>query len=592
MANFYKKFRSTGGMVQTLFDAPLNLATVHTTYPEPTEGSTTQLDLWQLLYWDNDGIISRAEFSDMQGVRITTAEIYQYFTGATVENKGKLCEFKIDGVEGVPVGGYATIAIMGFIDDYIFRWQLYKRIYGAQGQLISSTEFSSIEPVNMSEQISIKIVAGYFTRGSYQYYGIGIFTLMYEGHETQAGIFYATTDNFLSIIGGTPDGDTTSPEYGNVSEPAGGYNDFPDNPHGSFDDSSDTIGIDAKPSIGVTTAGFINVYKITQGQLSTLGEKLFPHFLPAEILADPSQLTTPETLVMMIKTLYGAMISPAGTVVQLADNLGVIDVLMNGKLIDYVLDCHIIPTSISDSTIEGLKVGYRQFNDIQLARATEDYVDVDCGSLSIPEYWGNFLDYGGCTVSLYLPFVGYVPIDNEYWNGGTISVKYRFNIVDGSFQAYVLATSSKSKLNASIIGQYGGVCCVHFPITGLQYSNVIAGLVNGTAGVVSKAGGGDYGGAVTNAMNMAMLRPDAPSSNGYNASSGFLSKRTPYLVIKRNKAQFSEIYPSERGLPLNVTCKLSTLKGFTTIDNPVLKINCSDTEYNELVSLLKNGVIF
>lgn len=386
------------------------------------------------------------------------------------------------------------------------------------------------------------------------------------------------------------EGKKKSPEYGDASKPGGGYN--TDSTHGTFDDSSDTIGIDPKPSVGVTTMGFINVYKITQGQLQTLGEKLFPHFLPAEILADPSQLSTPEMMAMMIKTLYGTLISPAGTTIQLADNLGIIDILMNGKLIDYVIDCHAIPTSISDATVEGLKVGYRQFNDLQVARATEDYVDVDCGELNIGEFFANFLDFSNVSCDLFLPFIGYVPIESEYWNGGTIKVVYRFNIVDGSFQAKVLSTSSKSKLTDTIIGQYGGVACVHYPITGLQYSNVVAGLVNGTVGAVTSGSNGDIGGVATSLANMAMLRPNNSMSNGFNASSSFLTNRTPYLVIKRPTPQFSETYPNEMGLPLNVTLPLSSVHGFTIIDKPILNIACSDEEYNEIISLLKSGVIF
>lgn len=393
----------------------------------------------------------------------------------------------------------------------------------------------------------------------------------------------------FGIAGKLPDEKKKSPEFGKSSEPDGGYN--PDGSHGTFDDSSDIIPVPHLPTKGVTSAGFINVYVIGDNDLQTLGEKLFPHFLPAELLADPSQLSTPEMLAIILKSFFGTMVSPVGTTIELADNLGIIDILMNGKLIDYVLDCHIIPTAISGATVEGLKVGYRQFNDLQLAKATTDYVEIDCGSLSIGEYWANFLDYS-CTVKLFLPFVGFVPIDNEYWNGGTIKVVYHFNIIDGSFQAYVVSTSSKSELQDTVIGQYGGVCCVHMPITGLQYSNVVAGLVNGTAGAVAKAGEGNVAGAVTNAMNMAMLRPDAPSSNGYNASSSFLSERVPYLLIERPASQFSEMYNKEIGLPLNVMCQLSTVHGFTVIDNPVLSISCSDAEYQELVSLLKNGVIF
>ncbi len=378
--------------------------------------------------------------------------------------------------------------------------------------------------------------------------------------------------------------ETSSPEYGDESTPEGYEG-------GSFDDSSDKISIDSKPTIGVTTAGFINVYKVEQNDLQNLGEKLFPHIHAPEFLDDPQNISVTEMLSTFVTMMYGALLFPVGTSAKLLNDIGVVDVLMNGKLIDYVIDCHIIPCSISGATVEGLKVGYRQFNDIQLARATEDYVDVDCGSLSIREYFANFLDFASCNCELWLPFVGYVPVDNEYWNGGTIQVKYRFNIIDGSFQAFVLSTSGKSNLTETIIAQYGGVACVHYPITGMQYANVISGLVNGTAGAVANGAGGNYAGVASNLMNMAMLRPENPSSNGYNASSGFLSKRTPYLVIKRSTPQFSKSYPSEKGLPCNITRTLSSVHGFTQIDNPVLHIDCNDREYDELVQLLKSGII-
>lgn len=384
-----------------------------------------------------------------------------------------------------------------------------------------------------------------------------------------------------------------SPEFGDASKPGGGY--IPDNPHGTFDFSSVDIPISPKPSLGVTSAGFINVYKIELNELKDLGEKLFPHFLPAEILDDPANLTTPQMLATFLKILYGTLISPAGTSIAVADNLGIIDILMNGKLIDYILDCHIIPTSISGATVSPLKIGYRTFNDFQLAKATEDYVDIDCGTLNIKECFGNFLDYT-CKVEIFLPGVGYVPLANEYWNNATLQVHYRFNIIDGSFQVRLISSrdndGKECVLHNSVIGQYGGVCCVHFPITGLQYSNVVSGLVNGTASTIAKGSSGDYAGAATNLVNMAMLTPDAPASNGYNASSSFLGQRIPYLVIKRPAPQFSENYPKEIGLPLNVTLPLNSISGFTTIDNPVLNIACSDEEYNEIISLLKSGVIF
>lgn len=440
---------------------------------------------------------------------------------------------------------------------------------------------------------------GTFTYGSNTFYGIGMcFDEKYDYWGTQftftnGAMFASERSIFWNKIGTTePSGKLESPEFGPASQPDGGY--IPTNPHGTFDFTSDEIPISPKPTLGVTSAGFINVYKIGLNELQDLGEKLFPHFLPAEILDNPANLTTPEMLAVFLKTLYGALISPVGTSIAVADNLGIVDILMNGKLIDYILDCHIIPTSISGATISPLKIGYRTFNDYQLAKAIEDYVDIDCGSLNIKEAFGNFLDYN-CQVEIFLPFIGFVPLANEYWNNSTIQVHYRFNIIDGSFQARLVATrdndGKECVLKNSVIGQYGGVCCVHYPITGLQYSNVVSGLVNGSASAITKGMGGNYAGVATDLMNMASLKPDCPMSNGYNASNSFIGQRTPYLVIRYPAPQFSMKYPSEIGLPLNVTYQLSTLSGLTIIDNPRLNINCSDEEYNEIISLMKSGII-
>lgn len=520
------------------------------------------------------------------GAMDSMVDFYDYMTvqGYDFNNKMVVCAFKIYDDNGDDTG--VQLCLMAYASSGGgVTWQMQKRTL-SQG-VWNYTNISSSRGENIYNMTGFGMMCGLVTVNGKQWYSFG-FASLYADYTARAVLFGNTTEGLTQVLGGAPSGDPTSPEYGDGSLPDGygqGGN------IGTFDDTSDTIGMDAKPNVGVSTMGFVNVYKITQGQLQQLGEKLFPHFLPAEILADPSQLSIQEVLTMFIKMAYGTMISPVGTAIEITDNLGLFDIIMNGKLIDYVIDCHAIPTSISDATVEGLKVGYRQFNDIQVAKANEDYVDVNCGSLNIGEFFANFLDFANVSCDLYLPFVGFVPIDSEYWNGGTLSVKYRFNIVDGSFQARVFSTSGKSKLTDTLIGQYGGVACVHYPITGLQYSNVVAGLINAGASAYSHGSSGDMGGAVASLANMAMLRPDNPMSNGYNASSSFLSHRKPYLVIKRPTPQFSVKYPQEKGLPLNVTRKLSTVHGFTIIDNPVLNIACSDSEYNEIVTLMKSGII-
>lgn len=587
-------WRSVNGYSHNIFPTPASLSTIHNESTEPTGGTSSDLELWTPYYYQQSGLIPTQDFSNLEARIIDKTDLLSYLSGTSVSNKKVLLDFKIkDSSYATQAGEEVRFTVMAWADSTNMRVRCARSLYGAHDQLISRTELSSERLIQIGDRT--KVIAGNFTRNSMALCGVGFFNLGLNGSQLGGDVFCATQTNFASIFGGSADGEPVSPEFGQASEPQGGYNEVGGFPKGTFDFSSDEIPIDAKPTLGVTSAGFINVYKIGLNELQNLGEVLFPHFLPAEILADPSTLSIPEMLSMFLKMAYGTLASPIGTTIELSDNLGILDIIMNGKLIDYVLDCHVIPTSISGATISPLKIGYRTFNDFQLAKATEDYVDIDCGTLNLKEVFANFLDYT-CKCEIYLPFVGFVPLAPEYWNNASLQVHYRFNIIDGSFQVRLVTTrdndGKECVLSNTVIAQYGGVCCVHFPITGLQYSNVVAGLVNGTASAVSNGLGGNYAGIATNLSNMAMLRPENPMSNGYNASSSFLGQKTPYLVIKRPAPQFSENYMNETGLPLNVYYPLSSISGFTVIDNPVLNIQCSDEEYNELVNLLKSGVIF
>lgn len=540
------------------------------------------------LYWDSYYVNNIVSFPSV--FTVTDLALQLQSLGATTEGNAK-------ELFSIPTTLQNTnICLMGWSDSStIVRYKLCKRVLNPNNTYSYTNISNNTALADNSGSDSIYAVAGTFNVNGLTFYGFGLASkefFRYNQEQAVAFMFIGNETTSQTTTGTLPSGDLFSPEFGTPATPQGGYNETGGFPHGTFDFSSDEIPVDALPTVGVTTAGFVNVYKIEQNELQSLGEKLFPHFLPAEILGNPSQMNVSEMIAILVKMCYGTLISPVGSSIEINDNLGIFDILMNGKLIDYVLDCHVIPTSISGGTVAPLKIGYRTFNDLQLAKCTQDYVEINCGSLSIDECFGNFLDYS-CVVEIYLPFVGFVKITNEYWNNATINVKYQFNIIDGSFQCKLTSTrrDDKMQLHNTVIGQYGGLCCVHFPITGMQYSNVISGLINGSMGVLGNATMGDFAGVGTNLSKMLTLRPDAPMSNGYNASSSFLAQRTPYLLIKYPAPQFSEIYMSEKGLPLNVPYKLSSVHGFTVIDNPVLNIQCNDDEYNEIVTLMKQGII-
>lgn len=345
---------------------------------------------------------------------------------------------------------------------------------------------------------------------------------------------------------------------------------------GSFDDTSDTIAIDNEPTLNPFGLGFLNAYKITtQATWQQLTKALFPDldFASATDLIDwLSKLTQVTFFKNRTEFILGCIAIPC-------------DVPVGGSMIDI--------------TAGGTKLQYieqAQTYTVNAYGVSSPFVTVDCGSISVPKYWANFLDYAGTTAKLFLPGVGFVDIKPEYFNGGQLGVKYRFNVIDGSFMCYVTSSSGVSNLQDSLIGQYSGSMCVRLPITGADYSQISSGLISaiGSAGVMAATGGATApltGAAVANLTNTLTSKPHMQNANSYNASSSYLSNKTPYLLIERKTAQFAENYPEEIGFPLNVYTKIRQCRGLTICDNPKINFSCTEEEAKEIRAALKEGVI-
>lgn len=416
---------------------------------------------------------------------------------------------------------------------------------------------------------------------AYQHYWI-LYWPSYNsvGGNQWSGSGYITVDldKFSTLFGDYHISEEYSSEaYGDASG-EGGYT------GGSFDDSSDTIGIPSTPALGVTSAGFVNVYNPSAGALQNLGAELFP------------DLTfTPDAPISGTGGVTEAIEAMATALVNFGNQIpNIVNMYINSNLIQYVIDCHILPVAPSVGTSENIKIGFKTFTP-SAARVTSDYVDFDCGTLSLSEFYANFIDYAPYTrAKLFLPFVGFVDIAPEYWQSGSLNVIYRFNIIDGSFMAFVKSTSSKSKLSDSVIAQYGGNACVHIPLTGLNYSSMVSGVVSAAAAVVSAQSGVQAATkAIGGAVDVMNSKPPVQQSNGYNATTSFLGVRTPYLLIERSVSNFSASYASEKGIPSNISTSFANLSGFTTASDIHLDgiTGATEAELNEIARLLSEGVI-
>lgn len=377
----------------------------------------------------------------------------------------------------------------------------------------------------------------------YHYYLDGFAIDMYKLHD---------------VLGGNVNEGEYSPEFGPGAEPEG-YD------GGSFDYSSDFIDMPTKPQ-SVLSLGFVNVYKCEANALTDFGAALFPEIQWPQSLSDVGEVLAAFS-----------------------------DSIWNSKLIDYVVSVHCIPGDVTAGSLEDIKVGARTMTGILARKITNEYYDFDFGTLHTDPIYKNFVDQM-CQAELYLPFYGFISLKSEQWNGGDLSVKYRINVIDGSFTAFVFSKPAKSEMTqAGLIGQYGGSCVVHLPVSSMSYASMFSGMVGGAAQTASGVASGNIAMAVSGAATAAgsTAGGDAKMSNSYNASSSFMTRRKPYLLVSAPIPSFSTRYNVECGLPTNQSMVLGTLSGLVKASNAILDaIPCTDNEREKIRAALASGLIF
>lgn len=467
--------------------------------------------------------------------------------------------------------GYGNQNYLGF---YEVHYTLQKRVKTNQTYSYSSINGDML--VGISEpELDYGFFGGTMVRGGSQYYVFGMAVYHSEDNYIELFGWSNSYNGMINVVNGIPDGEKMSPEFGKPGKRKGGYN--PDHRRkGSFDDSSDTISLTPFPIYDPCDAQFVKLWVMDATDLAHISDALFPTY-------DLSQLDI------------------LGTWKEIAE------MLLNNKRIDYILDLLIVPvepphaTNKQHITCGGWVLSYfgnestPQIHYVDGKLVQSSFTEVDCGSVEIPEYWANFLDFSGTKIKLFLPYIGYVDIEPEYVIGGEISVKYRFNAFDGSFMAYVTSTSGHSELSESLIGQFAGVAAVHIPLQSQDYTQKISGLISSMGSVAAGVASGNPAsaiGAASNLSNTIMSKPGSAHANGYNASSSFLSHKKPYLIIERQSSQFSEKYPEEVGLPLYMSDRLGNFTGLTKCKSAHLDtIPCTIEGKERISQLLADGII-
>lgn len=238
-----------------------------------------------------------------------------------------------------------------------------------------------------------------------------------------------------------------------------------------------------------------------------------------------------------------------------------------------------------------IKVGYLD-SGVESNLVDNQYTSVNCGTVNLQEYFGNVFDYDPYTkISLYLPFIGIVPLDVGEVMRSTISVEYKIDVLTGSCLANVSVIRDKM---GGVLYTYNGNCAVHYPVSSGSYMGIVTGLIGLAGGV---AGTVMSGGALAPALmgagaSIGHMKTNVEHSGALSGNCGAMGIKYPYLIITRPQTALAKNFNTIEGYPSNEYIQLNKCNGYTKIiDTHMTDIPATGNELDEIQNLLKTGVL-
>ena len=237
-----------------------------------------------------------------------------------------------------------------------------------------------------------------------------------------------------------------------------------------------------------------------------------------------------------------------------------------------------------------IKVGYLD-SGINTNLVSNQYLTIDCGSVSIKEYFGNVFDYYPYTkIQLYLPFIGIVDLDTSDTMRSTLNIKYHIDVLTGACLAEVNITRDA---HGGILYTYNGNCAVQYPLSSGSYMGIVTGIISAGIGVAVGVSGNPLLGAGITLSSINGMRTDIKHSGNLSGNAGAMGIKKPYIIITRPQTHVADEVEKFTGYPANNTVILHDLNGYVKVNYVHVEEieGAFNSEKDEIERLLKEGVI-
>lgn len=264
---------------------------------------------------------------------------------------------------------------------------------------------------------------------------------------------------------------------------------------------------------------------------------------------------------------------------------------------DCIISLMTLPYAVtSDTSASELKIlDYSTGANVYKNVSTQE--SILFGTCDISESFGNFLDYTNTNVSIYLPFIGWNPLDVQDVMDATLTLVY--NIDNQTGQCIVLLKCTKNNMDVdSVTYEWSGNLATQLPLTGNDASQYLLGLMQSVTSVATINYGGkkpivaaNLGSDVDNAITASFNKNKIINSGRLDSNTGNLSIMYPYIKIERPIWSRPNNYLDMIGQPYNAENTLGSLSGYVEVEEVKSELNGVPKESRDrIIELLKDGV--
>lgn len=251
----------------------------------------------------------------------------------------------------------------------------------------------------------------------------------------------------------------------------------------------------------------------------------------------------------------------------------------------------VFATPITGETLT-IKCGYID-SQVPSKIVTDQYTSIDCGTVSLSEYFGSVFDYAPYTsVKCFLPFIGIVSLDVADIMRAKINIKYKVDVLTG---ACIAEIKVKRDGNTSVLYTFSGSCIVSYPISSGSYAGIVSSVLAVAGGAIASGLTGGLpllGAAMGAGASLMHAHTDTKVNGSFTGSAGAMGGKKPYLIITRPITRVAKYVDKFSGIGANYYMTIGNCEGFFKCNSVHLSIsNAYDNELNEIESLLKSGVM-